>query len=176
MQNEDSRLKSAISLIINAGYQVDAETLAFIKTLTQKNIEKIVKESIINLSHLSEKPIFLTKNILTSTTELLDNAERNLASHEPFGQTFIPYAKEIEKDVKILENQTSNIASNGNIDDYLSYFRSRFTQIQKILKERTDVKDAIQISSVLKSPLNSKIKTIGIVTEKLEKKDPCLLK
>jgi len=52
----------------------------------------------------------------------------------------------------------------------LNYFRNRFSKIERILRERTDVKDAISINAALKAPLKSKVKIIGIVIDKRERK------
>ena len=54
----------------------------------------------------------------------------------------------------------------GSSDGYIDYFNSRFKQLESIVKQRPDLRDAVSLSQALKLPLKTKFKSIGIVTEK----------
>ena len=54
----------------------------------------------------------------------------------------------------------------GSSDGYIDYFNSRFKQLEAIIKQRLDLKDAIPIAQALKLPLKTKFKAVGIVTKK----------
>lgn len=173
MEDADQRLRQAISLIIGAGYQLDAKTLAFLKDLAQHTeIEGAVKKTLEALATLPEQPLFLTKESLEAgMTKTFEKSNTDTATViEGARQTFRPYAKEVAEKIEVLDDPTERISSEGNIEDYVNYFKNRFTKINKILRERTDAKDAIPISEALKLPLKSKVKIIGIVTEKRERR------
>lgn len=173
MEDADQRLRRIINLIIKSGYQLDANALAFLRTLAQHiEIEDAVKKTIEELAASPKRPLFLTKEFLeTSIARKLEKLEpKTQTVTENFGYTFKPYAMEIEGEVEVLDDPTERAGSEGGIEDYLSHFRDRFAKIERILRERVDVRDAIPIGEALKAPLNSRVKTIGIVTEKRERK------
>lgn len=174
----DQRLKQAVSLIIKAGYQLDAEALTFLKTMAHRaEVEEIVKKIIEDLAMLSEKPLFLKKDFLeTNVTKRLEASEAD--AHEAvsdFDYVFKPYARKVAREIEVLYDPMEQI-SEDTVEDYLSLFKDRFAKIERILRERMDVKDAVPIGEVLKAPLKSKVKTIGMVTEKIERKRAVLVR
>jgi DNA polymerase II small subunit len=88
---------------------------------------------------------------------------------------FHPFAKEVEANLNVLEDPSEKISSEGTIDNYLEYFRDRFRRMEKLLKQRIDVKSAASIIDALKSPPNSRLKIVGMVTEKRESKNRTIL-
>ena len=68
MQNSqlvEQRIKKAIALIITSGYQINPEVLSFLRFLAQDmEIDKHVKNTIDKASNLSERPLFITKDML----------------------------------------------------------------------------------------------------------------
>jgi len=91
-------------------------------------------------------------------------------------KAFHPFAKDIEADVKVIEDPTDKISSTGSITEYLGYFQDRFKKLRRLLRQRIDVKDAVSISEALKTATNSKIRVIAIITEKREIKGRIILK
>ena len=75
-----------------------------------------------------------------------------------------PLAAEHEGEVKLLDNIPA--AASGDMEGFVEYFRSRFRKIERILRQRLDVRDAVTIGDALKMPLKSKMKVIGIVTNR----------
>ena len=74
--------------------------------------------------------------------------------------------KNIEKKIRIIDNPGQNIKSDGTLKDYINYFQDRFCRLTKILKKRIDVKSATTIEEALKASAKTKLKIIGIITEK----------
>lgn len=73
------------------------------------------------------------------------------------------YAKDICSDLKIIND--SKEYSAGKIDDFLSYFRSRYKILEKIIRSRIDFRDAVQIENL--KP-NEDAKIIVMIKEKRE--------
>ncbi len=175
----DQRLKQAVSLIIKAGYQLDAEALAFLKTVTgREEAEEALKEALEDLAALPEKTLFLKKDVLEAyVMQRLEASEPSAdMPAEDLGFVFKPYAEEIEGAVEVLYDPAEQVFSEGKIEDYLDLFKDRFSKIEKILRERMDVKDAISVGEALKAPLKAKVKTIGLVAEKIERKRVVLVR
>ena len=90
--------------------------------------------------------------------------------------TFSAYAKDVDADVRVVEDPTEKLSGTGSVEVYLEYFRDRFNRIQRILRRRMDARDAVSISEALKAPVNSRVKVVGMVTEKRESKQRVLLR
>ena len=173
MEDADQRLRHAINLIIKAGYQLNAGALTYLKTAAQSGeIESFVNKAITALAKSPEKPLFLTREHLESGAVKKPSVAENKAQEvaESVGPAFKPYAKEVVGKVEVLDDPTSRVGSEGKIEEYLNHFKDRFKKIERIMRERSDVKDAVSIGNAREAPLNSKIKTIGLVTEKRERK------
>lgn len=171
MQNNqlvERRLKKAIALIIASGYQLDPKALAFLKSLVQhKEID--LKGIIDKVSNSPKKPLFITK-------EMLEENFGARAVIESTGKKFQPYAKEVNAEIEVLDDAKERVSSAGNLEDFLEYFRDRYKKIEKIFKARLDIRDAISINEALKAPRNSKVKTIGMITEKRESRGYILIR
>lgn len=170
------RLRQAIKLIIEGGYQLDAKALSFLKDQAPNvEIEEAVKKTLETLKTLPERPLFLTKESLEAGILKLSESETVTPTiTESVAQTFRPYAKEVEGKIEVLDDPSEKISSAGSVENYLNYFKDRFNKINRILRERTDTREAIPISEALKVPVKSKVKIIGIVTEKKGKEKICL--
>ena len=88
---------------------------------------------------------------------------------------FYPYAKDIPADLKILEDPTGKLTSNGTLEEYIALFQDRFKRVEKILRARMDVRSATPISEALKSQPKSKLKIICMLTEKRDSKNNTIL-
>jgi DNA polymerase II small subunit/DNA polymerase delta subunit B len=88
---------------------------------------------------------------------------------------FRPYAKDVEAQIKVLEDPTGQLSSNGTVGEFLEYFQDRFKRTEKLLRQRMDLKAATPISEALKAQHKSKLKIIGMVTEKREAKQQQLI-
>ncbi len=170
-------LQKAVSSALKAGYQLDKEAFNFLENLSRTEdpiaiIEKAVKKA----QTLSQKPLFIGRSLLEEllAEETKKPVPTTVYISPPLPETkktrFQPYAKEVDPDVKIIEDPTEKICTMGSIQDYLEYFQDRFRRLEKILRQRIDIKNAMPISEALKAPRNSKVKVIGMLTEKRESK------
>ena len=89
--------------------------------------------------------------------------------------TFYPYAKHIPSELKIIEDATGKLTSNGTLDEYVVLFQDRFKRLERILRQRIDVRVATPISEALKSQPKTKLKIICMLTEKREAKQQTIL-
>ncbi len=178
------RLQRAVSFTIEAGYQLDSEAFALLETLSKTEdpfslMEKIIRK----MDKLEQKPLFISRSSLEELMTPLPEREPTpitAPSPTPFleskREAFKPYAAEVEADIKVLDDPTNSVSTIGSVEEYHEYFLDRFRRLQKFLRQRIDAKDASSISEALKAPPNSKVKIIGMLTEKRESKQRTFLR
>jgi DNA polymerase II small subunit len=88
---------------------------------------------------------------------------------------FYPYSRDIASDLKILEDATGQLTSNGTLEEYVLYFQDRFKRVERLLRQRMDVKAATPITEALKSQPKAKLKIICMLTEKRDSKNNTIL-
>jgi DNA polymerase II small subunit len=88
---------------------------------------------------------------------------------------FYPYAKYIPSELTILEDATGKLTSNGTLEEYTSLFQDRYKRLEKILRQRIDVRAATPIREALKSQPKTKLKIICMLTEKRDAKQQTIL-
>jgi DNA polymerase II small subunit len=176
------RLQKAVSSIIAAGFQLDTEAFNFLNALPQtEDILKLTEETIRKIRNTPEPPLFISRDFLEKVAKeiLLEEKEPPLPPPSPpmveTKKAFHAYAKDIDADIKVIDDPTEKICATGAIEEYLEYFQDRFRKLRKILRQRMDTKDAMSISEALKAPVKSKVKTIGMITEKRESKQRIFL-
>jgi DNA polymerase II small subunit len=187
--SETAKLQKAVELTIAAGYQLDKEAFEFLSTVAAtEDPTEIMSKAVQKIKDLKEKPLFIDRTFLEQLikgqepatkifTQELEEPLRTLPEPKitEAKRLFRPFAKEVEADIKIVEDPTSKLSSSGTFEDYLQYFRDRFKRIEKLLRQRIDVKSAASILDALKAPVNTRLKIIGMVTEKRESKQKILL-
>lgn len=165
-----SDLRKVIQLIAKQGYQIEAESLSFLQSLSENEVEEVVKEALKIAEEINPKPIVINKEILeVSKRKIKPKTVVNLKSK-------IPLAKEFESRIEIIKDPTNKISSTGSIEEFNQYFRDRFNKLKKMLQQRIDCKSASTLNHALQSPLNSKVKFIAMIIDKREKKDKIILK
>ncbi len=182
---EEEKLRNALELSISAGYQLDKEAFEFLRTLTTtKDPTQIVSEAIQQMENRKEKGIFIERSVLERLVSISKPAEEVVAQTSEnnstvLGETEMPstsiwktaihrYAKEVDAAINIMDDSGDKISSSGTIEDYLDYFQDRFKHLERLLRRRVDVRSATSISDVLRSQMNTRLKIIGMVTEKRE--------
>lgn len=179
------RLQRAVSFTIEAGYQLDKNAFDFLNSLSKtEDPIKLVEETIKKLEIASERTLFIDKNLLEEVAKeafpkvIDDKPPPALTppSHLQSKKVFRAYAKDIDPDIKVIEDPTDDICESGTLEEYIEYFQDRFKRMEKILRKRMDVRDASTLSDALKAPPNSKVKFIGMITEKREAKQKLLLR
>jgi len=183
------RLHRAVSNTIEAGYQLDKEAFTFLETLSKTEdpvtlMEKVVKK----MEEFTQKPLFIGRNLLEefiseATPKPQGESQPSISSpaslqlpFESRKRAFKPYAKEIDPQISVLEDPTNEVCTTGSVEEYLEYFQDRFKRLQRFLRQRMDAKDATSLSEALNAPTNSKVKIIGMITDKRESKQRTFLR
>jgi len=185
----NEHLQKAVSFALEAGYQIDKAAFDFLEILSKtEDPITLMERAIKKIEPLTQKPLFIDRSLLEELVkEIPKKAEEAEpapvpAIHEPKPMyesrklPFRAYAKEVQADVTVIEDPSAEICTTGCVEDYLEYFRDRFKRLQKLLRQRMDVKDATTISEALKAPNNSRIKIIAMITERRESKQRIFLK
>jgi DNA polymerase II small subunit len=192
--SESGRLQKAVEITIAAGYQIDREAFEYLSTIaTVDDPTAVMNKALEKIECLPEKPLFICKSFLESVLqqpepreehqpqvslqdendkfEMPEEQSRYSAVNSPFRS----YAKDVKSEISVLEDPTGKLSSNGTMDEFLQYFQDRFKRLEKLLRQRMDVKAATPISEALKSQAKTKLKIIGMVTEKREAKQQLLV-
>jgi len=181
--SEDERLQRAVSFTIASGYQLNKEAFEFLNTISKtEDPLSLMEETIRKIEGLPEKPLFINRSFLEEMMkETLPEEEKPSPPFSPSPifdarKVFRAYAKDVDADIKVIDDPTDKICTTGSVEEYLEYFQDRFKRMKKILRSRIDAKNAISISEALKLSVNSKVKIIGMVTEKRESKGRIFLR
>lgn len=187
--NEKEKLQKAVETTIAAGYQLNSEAFEFLSIVAATDDPTaIMNKALQRIEELEEKPLFIDRSFLETLLKQPEPIEEGqvepleeISEELPEQQmtegksVFHPYAKEVEANINIIEDPTGKLSSNGTIEEFLQYFQDRFKRIERLLRQRIDVKAATPISEALKSPAKTKLKIICMVTEKREAKQQMIL-
>ncbi len=193
------KLQQAIEEIIMAGYQLNSEAFEFLCQNADSNDPVcIVHQALGKIQEAEEKPLFIEKDFLKALVQAQMPASQMQAIEQQVSYSppspvpqpqlrtlkelatitqkeFYPYSRDIPSELKILEDATGKLTSNGTLDEYILYFQDRFKRIERLLRQRMDVKAATSISEALKSPPKTKLKIICMLTEKRDSKNNTIL-
>lgn len=187
--SEIERLQKAVEATVSAGYQLSKEAFEFLSVIAATEDPTVIMNNALQrVTGLEERPLFIDRHFLEKVVKETEQAiESQPESHDEIGQGppeltvieskggFRPHAEEIESRISIIEDPTAKLSSNGTIEDYLTYFRDRFRRIERLLRQRIDVKAATSLTEALKSPPRTKLKIICMITEKREAKKRIIL-
>ena len=128
-----NEIRKFIARILCEGVQLSPDAIEFI--VQSNNIDQITNQIIGKLRKLTRKPLILTSETIA---ELLHIKRETVKLRID--------AKEVKEDIEIVFNASDVINSEGNIDDFISHFISRFKKIRRIiLRERFDARGTITI-------------------------------
>jgi DNA polymerase II small subunit len=186
--SDKDKLQRAVEATITAGYQLNSAAFELLSMVAAKDDPTtLINKALQRIEELEEKPVFIDKGFLEI---LLKPAEIKKEEPEQPKDTnsqtqqqqmiegknvFHPYAKEVEANINVIEDPTGKLSSNGTVEDYLQYFQDRFKRVERLLRQRIDVKAATPISEALKSPPKTKFKIVCMITEKRESKRNTIL-
>lgn len=188
--NETEKLQKAVALTVAAGYQLDKEAFDLLNAVAAtEDPTQIVSRAIQKIETHKEKPLFINRSLLEELIKKpqptkehiiqpLENTTQTLATMPQITEgkkPFHAYAKEVDANIKVIEDPSSKISTSGTIKDYLGCFRDRFKRTEKLLRQRIDVRNATSIIEAIKSPANTKLKIICMVTGKRESKHRIIL-
>lgn len=188
---EKEKLKQAIEATIAAGYQLNSEAFEYLKTNpAAEDPVEVMNLVIQRIEQLENKPLFIDRNFLETilqhqqvreeekTAQIQTQKDQQEPLKQPTmeeGDFFYPYAKYMPAQINIIDDSTGKLSSNGTLDEYLQYFQDRFKRIERLLRQRMDVKAATSILEALKSQPKTKLKIICMLTEKRESKKQIIL-
>lgn len=153
-------LRQALGRIIKAGYQLSADGFEFLGTLDTPLLQETVMSA---LSAASKDATIIDRSMLQKARE--EHKRRQEPTTLITAKTVVkPIAKEHDGEITVLD--TGDAESSGNLDGFIDYFRSRFNSIEKILRQRIDMRDAVTIGRTFGMPVKTEVKVIGIVTDK----------
>jgi len=156
-------IREALRTIIAAGYQLSADGFEYLKTIDESSLKDSVSGALNKASKASPLITILDRDFLQSVLEEAESSPDPL-SFAPRIAAIKPLAAEYDAMIRLPENLPGE--PQGDLDGYLEYFRNRFKKVERILRQRIDVRDAVSIDNALKLPLKAKMKVIGIVTSK----------
>lgn len=187
------RLQKAIETTIAAGYQLNSDAFEFLSCNCETNDPlNIMNTALEKIESLADKPFFIEKGFLENIVQQTKQPQYILESplEEPIQKvqdkieknktiidegSFFPHAKYIPSQITILEDSTGKLTSNGTLEEYSRLFEDRFKRLEKILRQRIDVRAATPISEALKSQPKTKLKIICMLTEKRDSKQQTIL-
>jgi DNA polymerase II small subunit len=187
--SDEEKLQKAVESTIAAGYQLDNDAFEFLTSVaTTQDPTVLITKALLEIEELEEKPFFIGKGFLQKCREQTKPGPQESCVQSEPGETiqpspqtpegarlFQPYAKDVESDIKIIEDPTTKLSSNGTIEDYLQYFQDRFKKLERLLRQRIDVKAATPIMEALKSQPKAKLKIVCMISEKRESKQNTIL-
>lgn len=156
-------LRSTISRIIEAGYQLSADGFDYLKTLKDDDLRELTGRAIRAAESSTNDILILDQPFLQQIVGISRKETRELRI---FSRRAIkrPLASEHEGQMQVLDEKPQE--SSGDLESFVDYFRSRFRKMEHIFKQRIDMRDAVSIGDAIRMPLKSKMKVIGIVTTK----------
>ncbi len=196
MISVEEKLQNAIEATIAAGYQLNSEAFEFLIQNSQHDPALIMNMALQRLEALQEKPMFIERSFLEAimqqtttipevivelpqvsypTTETPRAPKPAITIQGEDANEFYPYAKYIPSELVILQDHTGELTSNGTLNEYSSYFQDRFKRIERVLRQRMDVRAATPIAEALKSQPKTKLKIICMLTEKRDAKNNIIL-
>jgi len=187
--NEKQKLQKAVELTLEAGYQLNKEAFEFLNLVSPtEDPTEVISKVIQKIETLEEKPLVISRSLLEELVERRELTKQKLIQPLEHPLTtlpepqitegkkpFHPYAKEVEAKLNIIENPTNKLSSRGAIENYLEYFRNRFKRIEKLLRQRIDVRSATSVTDAIKASANTKLKIIVMITNKRESKKRIIL-
>ncbi len=151
--------RSILNRVIEAGYQLSPDAFELLQTLSEVEADTLVGRAILKANTSSEPLLVLNGDFLKSLSK--DTPQQR---HIEAIRRRRPLAGTVEAKWEVLGAEEP--VPSGDVGGFIQYFRSRFDRVSSILKRRIDTQDAVSIEAALKLPLKSKLKVVGLVTQK----------
>lgn len=145
-------LQPLISRVIEAGYQLTPEAFSHLQAMPPEQLGRLVQRA---LAEAESRP-----DVYVLDMEFLRGLQEPPQAQPRMQQAFTSAQPRFEV-MAVGESEPV-----GNVDGFIDYFNNRFKQLETILKNRLDVRDAVPLSQALKLPVKTKFKTIGMVAGK----------
>lgn len=189
--SQPEKLQKALELTIAAGYNLNKEAFEFLNIImATEDPAELMNKAIKQLEEAEQKPFFIERKFLEQIleaekpkkeiSESPDNRfqqqiEQQIPQITESKTPFHPYAKDVDANINVIDDPGTKLSSNGTIDDYIEYFRDRFRQTEKLLRQRIDVKSATSVMEALRAQPGTRLKIIGMITEKRESRQKIVI-
>ncbi|KYH37774.1 MAG: DNA polymerase [Candidatus Bathyarchaeota archaeon B24] len=167
MRSKVSAKKHRImKVVLEHGLQIEPEALEELEKLESTVLDDVLEKI---LARVVERKGFIVR--LDDFKPLLKPEEKENKKEAHVSVAVRPVsARDIEARVEVLFDPTEKLSGGASVEDFYRYFRSRFEKLKRILRRRMDVRGSIPISEVLKNREKSRVKFIGMVTEKTKRR------
>ncbi|MCW4048591.1 MAG: DNA-directed DNA polymerase II small subunit [Candidatus Bathyarchaeota archaeon] len=146
-----------LNRILQEGYQLSPDAFTHLQELSVEEAANVVKMA---LSKAASQP-----QLFIIDQEFLVNLKEEPPRDKPVTPRELkPLASRAAARIEV--DPLEPARPSGDVNGFIDYFNSRFVQLEGILKQRVDVRDAIPLSQALKLPVKTKFKAIGIVSRK----------
>ncbi len=183
----ESKVVRAVQTLLKAGYQIEPAALSLLQSAAKSIDAEQVAQTIIEQKTSAEPLIFITKSAMEAALNTISPPEpmaiespsptvARLEGAETGKAAYCPYAREIEPQIEILRDPTREISPIGDLDNFLAYFRDRYKKLRRITRQRLDAKDAVTLAEALRQQLNSRVTTLGMVSEKIDRGSKIILR
>lgn len=155
----EKNFKTILSEAIKSGYQLSPNSYDWLKQFPEQKAKDLLNQAIRKANKNSKNLIVLDINFIKSLIEKNEiiPKDKELESKQYKSKNF-------ETEIKWLNNEKTLPA--GDVEGFTNYFKSRFNQLNEILRKRLDARDSISILRSRKMPLKSEFKLIGMVRNK----------
>jgi DNA polymerase II small subunit len=172
VSNLENKIFRAIKLAVKEGYQISAECYEYINNINEKDVEKTIMKVIEKLNSSGKKDYIIDlETIKTVYNELYGKIDENSILSGKFYEKIL--AKDFGSDIKLGDD--FNEKTLCDVKGFVEYFKSRYRKLERMFKERLDIKDSISINQALNMPEKSRFKVIGLVNKKIMKGNRLLL-
>ena len=162
---EVEKLREAVLYALNSGCQVSPDALRALRELPEeKDPLEVMKEAVEKVKQDSR---FLVEE--EDIRSCLPSKPDAVVEDLGWGKASLKApAREVEAEVEVLMDPTSEIGSEGSFEEFLDYFRSRFKKLSDLLRRRMDARGALRVSEALRVGSGAEVKIIGMVRERRE--------
>ena len=152
-------LHSILTQLLDKGYQISPDAFEKLQEMPFIEADKLVKR-VLNIASVGSDFYLIDRNLIEDVSK---------PTYNETAKSKLPLAQRIDPQIELISQEDAR--PSGDVEGYIDYFNSRYTQLENILKQRVDVRDSLPLSQALKLPVKSNLKTIGIVSNKSARGD-----
>ncbi|MDD5023079.1 MAG: DNA-directed DNA polymerase II small subunit [Candidatus ainarchaeum sp.] len=147
---------------IEKGIRLSVKAEEILRKLNNSDVEKEIIDS--GKKYIDEEEV---KKLIEK------KKEEQIVVKRPY--SFKPLSKEYSSNIKVLDRDvTGNSRTTGSIDDFVEYFRNRYSKLSKMLKKFDPKYPETKVEDLKKS-MNQQVKIIVMVTDIRETKNKNIL-
>ncbi|HUK29328.1 MAG TPA: DNA-directed DNA polymerase II small subunit [Candidatus Acidoferrales bacterium] len=164
-------LRRLVQELALAGYQLDRSAFDYLREMDESQATAFAKNLLLTVGEKTNTSHILSKQRLLE----ISNPTR-LETTQVYSSVAptVP-AKKIPGKLEILRDPCQESGTGGTIEDFSHYFQDRFKKLTSAFRERPDSRDAGTLGQALTKEPNQKVKFLGMVMEKRERKQKLFL-